>query len=74
MLYGTTPAGDAKQVAEMAGARAVALQKMRGGTIMVISAVLNGHRVSREVPVHNGTVAAHTFNHALQTLRLGGGK
>lgn len=74
MLEGPTPAVEAKRVAEMAGARAVALQKIRGGTYMIISAVHNGHKASREVPVVHGTVSAPVFNHAMKMLRLGGGK
>lgn len=67
---GTLPAHEAKALAERLGARAVSYDKRRGGTYMVISAIRNGHRETRDVPVVNGAVAAASFRHAV-SMALG---
>lgn len=69
------PATDAKAAVErIPGVRAVAFQKARGRTVMVISAVTNGLRTSREVPVcAAGAVADYAIAQTLRGLGLDAG-
>ncbi len=64
------PAADAKAaVQRVPGVRAVAFQQARGRKYLIISAVHNGHRGTRDVPVSpTGTVADGQIVHALRVL------
>lgn len=65
----------AKVLAErIPGIRSVAIQPIKGRKVLMLSAVVNGQRLSREVPVCNaGTVADASVYSALRGLGLSTG-
>ncbi len=61
--------GDAiEAIRAVPGIRAAGVQKARGGTYIVISAITNGHRLTRQIPVIGGRVSPTTVKHSLRAV------